>query len=40
MFNAKMVVGGGVTGIHRIADTRWVWVWVDIHTHERLWVLL
>jgi hypothetical protein len=38
VFNAKIVVGGRVTGIHWIADTRWVWVWIQIHTHERLWV--
>jgi hypothetical protein len=38
MLNAKIVVGGRVTGIRRIADTRRVRVWVEIHTHERLWV--
>ena len=38
MFNAKIVVGGRVTGIHWIADTRRVRVWIQIHTHERLWV--
>jgi hypothetical protein len=38
MLNAKIVVGGRITGIRRIADTRQVWVWVEIHTHERLWV--
>ena len=38
MFNAKIVVGGRVTGIHWIADTRRVPVWIQIHTHERLWV--
>jgi hypothetical protein len=26
------------TGIRWIADTRRVRVWVEIHTHERLWV--
>ena len=25
-------------GIHWIADTRRVRVWIQIHTHERLWV--
>jgi hypothetical protein len=38
VFNAKIVVGGRVTGIHWIADTRWVRVWIQTHTHERLWV--
>ena len=38
MLNAKIVVGGRVTGIHWIADTRRVRVWIQIHTHERLWV--
>jgi hypothetical protein len=38
MFNAKIVVGGRVTGIHWIADTQRVRVWIQIHTHERLWV--
>jgi hypothetical protein len=38
MLNAKIVVGGRVTGIRWIADTRRVRVWVEIHTHERLWV--
>jgi hypothetical protein len=38
MLNAKIVVGGWVTGIRRITDTRRVRVWVEIHTHERLWV--
>jgi hypothetical protein len=38
VFNAKIVVGGRVTGIHWIADTRRVWVWIQIHTHKRLWV--
>jgi hypothetical protein len=38
VFNAKIVVGGRVTGIHWIVDTRRVWVWIQIHTHERLWV--
>jgi hypothetical protein len=36
MLNAKIVVGGRVTGIRRITDTRRVWV--EIHTHERLWI--
>jgi hypothetical protein len=36
MLNDKIVVGGRVTGIHRIADT---WrVRVDIHIYELLWV--
>jgi hypothetical protein len=30
MLNAKIVVDGRVTGIH--------WIWIQIHTHERLWV--
>jgi hypothetical protein len=38
VFNAKIVVGGRVMGIHWIADTRRVRVWIQIHTHERLWV--
>ena len=38
MLNAKIVVGERVTGICRIADTRRVRVWVEIHNHERLWV--
>jgi hypothetical protein len=38
MLNAKIVVGGRVTGIRQIADTQRVRVWVEIHTHERLWV--
>jgi hypothetical protein len=38
VFNAKIVVGWRVTGIHWIADIRRVWVWIQIHTHERLWV--
>jgi hypothetical protein len=38
MLNAKIVVDGRVTGIRRIADTQRVRVWVEIHTHERLWV--
>jgi hypothetical protein len=38
VFNAKIVVGGRVTGIHWIADTRRVRVWIQIHTHERLWI--
>jgi hypothetical protein len=38
MLNAKIVVGGRVTGISWIADTRRVRVWVEIHIHERLWV--
>jgi hypothetical protein len=38
VFNAKIVVGGLVTGIHWIVDTRRVRVWIQIHTHERLWV--
>jgi hypothetical protein len=38
MLNAKIVVGRRVTGIHRIADTRRVRVWVEIHSHECLWV--
>jgi hypothetical protein len=38
MFNANIVVGGRVTGIRRITDTRRVRVWVQIHIHERLWV--
>jgi hypothetical protein len=38
VFNAKIVVGGRVTGIHWIADTRRVRVWIQIHTHKRLWV--
>jgi hypothetical protein len=38
VFNAKIVVGGRVTGIHWIADTRRVRVWIHIHTHEHLWV--
>jgi hypothetical protein len=38
VFNAKIVVGGRVTGIHWIADTRRLRVWIQIHTHERLWV--
>jgi hypothetical protein len=38
VFNAKIVVGGRVTGIHWIADTRRVRVWIQIHTHECLWV--
>jgi hypothetical protein len=38
MLNAKIVVGGRVTGIRRIAYTGWVRVWVEIHTHEHLWV--
>jgi hypothetical protein len=38
VFNVKIVVGGRVTGIHWIADTRRVRVWIQIHTHERLWV--
>jgi hypothetical protein len=33
-----MVVGGRVTGIHWITDTRRVRVWIQIRTHERLWV--
>jgi hypothetical protein len=40
MLNAKIVVGGRVTGIRLIADTWQVRVWVEIHTHERLWVLV
>jgi hypothetical protein len=40
MLNAKIVVGRRVTGIRRIADTRRVWVWVEIRTHERFWVLV
>jgi hypothetical protein len=32
MLNAKIVVGGRATGIRRVR------VWVEIHTHERLWV--
>jgi hypothetical protein len=31
-------VGGRVTGIHWITDTRRVRVWIQIHTHGRLWV--
>jgi hypothetical protein len=38
VFNAKFVVGGGVRGIHWIADTQRVRVWIHIRTHERLWV--
>jgi hypothetical protein len=38
MLNAKIVVGGRVTGIRCITDTRRVQVWVEIHTHRRLWV--
>jgi hypothetical protein len=38
VFNAKIVVGGRVTDIHWIADTRWVRVWIQIHIRERLWV--
>jgi hypothetical protein len=38
MLNAKILVGGRVMGIHQIADTWRVRVWVEIHTHERLWV--
>jgi hypothetical protein len=38
VFSAKIVVGGRVTGIHWIADTRRVRVWIQVHTHERLWV--
>jgi hypothetical protein len=38
VFNAKIVVDGRVTSIHWIADTRRVRVWIQIHTHERLWV--
>jgi hypothetical protein len=38
VFNAKIVVGGRVTGIHWIPDTRRVRVWIQIHTHEHLWV--
>jgi hypothetical protein len=38
VFNAKIVVGGRVTGIHWIADTWRVRVWIQIHTHKRLWV--
>jgi hypothetical protein len=38
MLNAKIVVGGRVTGIRQIVDTRRVRVWAEIHTHERLWV--
>ena len=32
MFNAKIVVGGRVTGIHWIADTQRVRIWIQIHT--------
>jgi hypothetical protein len=38
VLNAKIVVGGRVMGIRWIADTRRVRVWVEIHTHEHLWV--
>jgi hypothetical protein len=38
LLNAKIVVGGRVTGIHWIADTRRVRVWIQTHTHKRLWV--
>jgi hypothetical protein len=38
MLNGKIVVDGRVMGIRRIADIRRVRVWVEIHTHERLWV--
>ena len=38
MLNARIVVGGRVTSIRRITDTRRVQVWVEIHTHECLWV--
>jgi hypothetical protein len=31
-------VGGRVTGIHWIANTQRVRVWIQIHTHGRLWV--
>jgi hypothetical protein len=34
----SLVVGGRVTDIHWIADTRRVRLWIQIHTHERLWV--
>jgi hypothetical protein len=38
VLNAKIVVGGRVTGIRPIADTRRVRIWIQIHTHERLWI--
>jgi hypothetical protein len=38
MFNVKIVVGGRVMDIHWIVDTRRVRVWIQIYTHERLWV--
>jgi hypothetical protein len=38
MLNGKIVVDGRVMGIRRIANIRRVRVWVEIHTHERLWV--
>jgi hypothetical protein len=37
MLNAEIVVGRRVTGIRWIMDTVRVWVWVEIHTHERLY---
>jgi hypothetical protein len=37
VLNAKIVVGVRVMDICRIADTRRVQVWVEIHTYERLW---
>jgi hypothetical protein len=38
VLNAKIIVGGRVTGIHWITDTWRVRVWIQIHTHECLWV--
>jgi hypothetical protein len=38
VFNTKIVVGGRVTCIHWIADTRRVRVRIQIHTHKHLWV--
>lgn len=38
VLNARTVVGMRVTGIRHVADTRRIRVWVQIHTHERIWV--